>query len=123
MLRIIKHLFNFLMGKYGWVSPRKIYGDILYIWKTRNDDPSRRADPVEALDSRVMRMTAEQMLEMRARGESKTDLQKVRGKSQEQLESDIDSFGEEDGIPPDWMKTSVAIIKKDLKNYWDKQKK
>lgn len=57
----------------------------------------------------IRRYTIAQLREMRARGESRTDWDAVRAKTEEELEADIASEPDWDDIPHDWIKDAVLV--------------
>jgi len=57
----------------------------------------------------IRRYTVAQLREMRARGESQTDMAAVLAKTEEELEADIASDPDWDDIPRDWYKDAVMV--------------
>jgi uncharacterized protein (DUF4415 family) len=58
----------------------------------------------------VRRHSGEELLRLRAKGGSKTDLKRIRAKTQDELESDIAADGDWRDIPADWHKQAEAIM-------------
>ncbi len=57
----------------------------------------------------IRRYTAEQLREMRARGEDRSDWAAVMAKTEEELEADIASDPDWADIPYDWIKDAVLV--------------
>jgi len=57
----------------------------------------------------IRRYTVEQLREMRARGEDRTDWAALMAKTEEELEADIASDPDWADIPRDWFKDAVMV--------------
>jgi uncharacterized protein (DUF4415 family) len=58
----------------------------------------------------IRRFSETELEERRARGESRTDLARVRTKTAEELERDIASDPDFSGVPEDWYKSAEAVM-------------
>src|ERR1700682_6317842 len=58
----------------------------------------------------IRRFSETELEERRARGESRTDLARVRAKMAEELERDIASDADFSGVPEDWYKRAEAMM-------------
>jgi uncharacterized protein (DUF4415 family) len=63
-----------------------------------------------AKEKRIRRFSATDLEERRARGESRTDLTRVRAKTAEELEHDIASDPDFSGVPEDWYRRAEAVM-------------
>lgn len=61
-------------------------------------------------DEKIVRYSAAELRAMRDRGESQTDVARVRAKTEEQLEQDIASDPDWADIPRDWRKNAELIM-------------
>ena len=61
-------------------------------------------------EENILRCTASQLEEMRARGESRTDIARVLAKTEEELEQDIASNPDWANMPADWPERATAIM-------------
>ena len=58
----------------------------------------------------MKRYTSDELKAMRERGESKTDLARVRAKTKEDLELDIAMDSDWKDVPKDWHKDAIPVI-------------
>ena len=58
----------------------------------------------------ITRFSEADLVERRARGESRTDLARVRAKTAQELERDIASDPDFSGVPEDWYKRAEAMM-------------
>jgi uncharacterized protein (DUF4415 family) len=58
----------------------------------------------------ITRFSEADLVERRARGESRTDLARVRAKTAQELERDIASDPDFSGVPEDWYKRAEAVM-------------
>jgi uncharacterized protein (DUF4415 family) len=58
----------------------------------------------------IRRFSETELEERRARGESRTDLARVRAKTAEELERDIARDPDFSGVPEDWYKRAEAVM-------------
>lgn len=63
-----------------------------------------------AKEKGIRRFSEADLEERRARGESRTDLARVRTKTAEELERDIASDPDFSGVPEDWYKSAEAVM-------------
>ncbi|MGH6796268.1 MAG: BrnA antitoxin family protein [Methylocella sp.] len=63
-----------------------------------------------AKDKGIRRFSETDLEERRARGESRTDLVRVRAKTAEERERDIASDPDFSGVPEDWYKSAEAVM-------------
>jgi uncharacterized protein (DUF4415 family) len=63
-----------------------------------------------AKEKGIRRFSETDLEERRARGESRTDLARVRAKTAEELERDIASDADFSGVPEDWYKRAEAVM-------------
>lgn len=60
-------------------------------------------------EGNIRRFSAAELRERRARGESRSDLARVRAQSEEEVERAATQQLEEDGIEPDWVRRAEAV--------------
>ncbi|MFZ0496747.1 MAG: BrnA antitoxin family protein [Methylocella sp.] len=63
-----------------------------------------------AKEKGIRRFAKAELEERRARGESRTDLARVRAKTAEELERDIVGDPDFSGVPEDWYKSAEAVM-------------
>ncbi len=63
-----------------------------------------------AKEKGIRRFSETDLEERRARGESRTDLARVRAKTAEELEREITSDPDFSGVPEDWYKSAEAVM-------------
>jgi uncharacterized protein (DUF4415 family) len=61
-------------------------------------------------ETNIRRFSAARLRELRASGESQTDIQRVRAKTQAQLEKDIAEDEDWKDIPADWYREADAVM-------------
>ena len=61
-------------------------------------------------ETNIKRFSADELLRLRASGQSKTDVQRVRAKTQAQLDEEIAQDDDWKGIPTDWYKDANAVM-------------
>jgi uncharacterized protein (DUF4415 family) len=60
-------------------------------------------------EQNIVRYSASELRERRARGESRTDWARVDAKTEEELERDIASDPDWKDVPPDWFKDAIPV--------------
>lgn len=58
----------------------------------------------------IRRFSERDLEERRARGKSRTDLERVQAKTEEELERDIASDPDFAGVPEDWIESAEAVM-------------
>jgi uncharacterized protein (DUF4415 family) len=61
-------------------------------------------------EKNITRLSSIELQERRARGESSTNLDRVRSKTEEQLERDIASDPDFNDVPEDWCKSAEVVM-------------
>ena len=61
-------------------------------------------------ESGIRRYSAAELAELRRRGESRTDLARVRAKTEAELERDIAGDVDFRDVPKDWIETAEAVM-------------
>lgn len=60
-------------------------------------------------EKNIKRFSAAELEELRSRGESRTDLPRVRAKTEADLERDIDADPDFRGVPENWYEAAEAV--------------
>lgn len=63
-----------------------------------------------ANETNIKKFSADELQQLRARGESRTDLQRVRARTDAELEKDIATDADWKDIPADWYREAEAVM-------------